>query len=847
MMAAATPLVQAAREWYQRGATPMAARQKRPLAQGWPTLDPAEHLARIEADPPEQIGLLMGPQRSGRILIAIDIDADKRGEETMAMLIAELGQLPDTLTQRTGGGGFHLILEWPAELADRCPTTSTEKLGPGIDIRGERGHIVAAPSPHESGRLYELINACAPAPMPAAWAHRIIEAHRPQPPATASGEPVGPTLATDVVERCRRYVERMDPAISGSGGHQAAWRVAQVVARGFALPRPDGLAVLREFNARCQPPWSERELAHKLDSAEANSRVPLGHLLEGRRGEWRADTWRPEWDAENAHTTADPSDGASDTGNVRRGPWAGSGASQPTAPVFEFPGFSEDSEQAPDPTACVPEPEAWADDDAVPPPPSVPPAYLGKLRDVTVNAIASRVLEIIDANYEGFIYDAGRFWLYWEGRYVRLPEWWLLKAIKAYHGVKSVQQEEGNGTGMPFLASVTNLKAVQSLIAIDLAARQNMPTEGSYFDDSPALAVFRNGALVVDHSGKPSWTAHSPAHRARYRFEFDYQAGLVPQHFVAVAHDWFRGLDQSEVDTTILAIRQYAGHAVLNSLHRLKLSVALLMLGKGHDGKSTLINLLRACLPPGSTAELDPAALGAKSATVDLSRAALHGKLANLCDDCSAQPWTDTSFLKRVLDHAWVSARRIGGDPFTYRATLASVFACNELPRVSDKSFGFFRRWLLIQFPNTIPASARDPRLEQKILGLEKRELVCWFVDAALEMLHEGGPRTIAEPKCHKELLSKWAAGDDSVAGFVSGYTENAGPDKASWTPTAALYEAYAAWCKWVYGDFRAARETQSKDAFAKALPRTQGVQVGKTGKAGTRVVNRRLRRAEES
>jgi putative DNA primase/helicase len=282
-------------------------------------------------------------------------------------------------------------------------------------------------------------------------------------------------------------------------------------------------------------------------------------------------------------------------------------------------------------------------------------------------------------------------------------------------------------------------------------------------------------------------------------------------------------------------------------LHRLKLSQGLLLLGKGHDGKSTLINILRACLPPGSTAELDPAMLGAKSATVDLARAALHGKLANLCDDCSAQPWVDTSFLKRVLDHAWVMGRRIGGDPFSFRATLASVFACNELPRVSDKSFGFFRRWLLIHFPNSIPASSRDPRIEQKVLGLEKRELICWFVDAALEMLSEGGPRTFAEPKCHQELLSKWAAGDDSVASFVIGYTEDAGRDKTAWTPTAALYEVYVSWCKWVYGEFRAARQTQSKDAFAKALVRMPGVQAAKVGKANTRVVNRRLRLTEES
>ncbi len=510
---------------------------------------------------------------------------------------------------------------------------------------------------------------------------------------------------------------------------------------------------------------------------------------------------------------------------------------------FEFPGADTDVEEAPTPSANVPEPERWATDDAAVKPPPVPRSCSKQFNDVTAYAIAMRLLSVIDAKYAGFIFDAGKFWLYRDGVFAQLPEWWVKRAAAEYHGTRSVQQKAGASEGIPFFANTTNLASVQNSIALELAARQNMPVGRSYFDDSPALAVFRNCSLVVGEGGGVMSVPHSPAHRARFRFEFDYEPGLVPSNFIAVARDWFAELQGDETEARILALRQYAGHAILNSLHRKKLSVALMLVGKGHDGKSTFINLLRACLPPGSTAELDPAALGAKSATVDLTRAALHGKLANICDDCSSQPWADTSFLKRVLDHAWVSARRIGGDPFTYRATLASVFACNELPRVADKSWGFFRRWLLVHFPHTISMTQRDARLEQKILSLEKRELVCWFADAALAMLATPGAGVIKEPECHRELLAQWTAGDDSVSSFIAEYTEDAGRDKASWTPTAALYDAYAAWCKWVYGEFRAARETQSKDAFAKALTRLPGVQTGKHGKTNTRVANRVVRK----
>jgi hypothetical protein len=79
------------------------------------------------------------------------------------------------------------------------------------------------------------------------------------------------------IKRASRYVERMPAAISGSGGHQATWAVAQVLIRGFDLPIPDAYSILADFNQRCDPPWNERELRHKLDDAERASKVPRGY------------------------------------------------------------------------------------------------------------------------------------------------------------------------------------------------------------------------------------------------------------------------------------------------------------------------------------------------------------------------------------------------------------------------------------------------------------------------------------------------------------------------------------------------------------------------------------------
>ena len=84
-----------------------------------------------------------------------------------------------------------------------------------------------------------------------------------------------------LTERARRYVESMPAAVSGQGGHHATFEVAQVLARGFALPREQSWPILCGYNARCVPPWTERELSHKIESAENDSRLPMGYLLEG--------------------------------------------------------------------------------------------------------------------------------------------------------------------------------------------------------------------------------------------------------------------------------------------------------------------------------------------------------------------------------------------------------------------------------------------------------------------------------------------------------------------------------------------------------------------------------------
>jgi hypothetical protein len=72
----------------------------------------------------------------------------------------------------------------------------------------------------------------------------------------------------------------MPEAISGSHGHNALFRVACVLVNGFAMSDAEAWAVLLDYNERCQPPWNEGELRHKLSEArKVTHQHPRGHLL----------------------------------------------------------------------------------------------------------------------------------------------------------------------------------------------------------------------------------------------------------------------------------------------------------------------------------------------------------------------------------------------------------------------------------------------------------------------------------------------------------------------------------------------------------------------------------------
>lgn len=109
--------------------------------------------------PEAMIGLPTG-EASG--LWAVDCDGAE-GLSEFLRRCEEHDYTPETLYQDTPSGGRHYLFAWPEEggLGNRA------RMWPSVDVRGEGGYIVAAPSCREDGRRYAWGNRLAPAPAPA--------------------------------------------------------------------------------------------------------------------------------------------------------------------------------------------------------------------------------------------------------------------------------------------------------------------------------------------------------------------------------------------------------------------------------------------------------------------------------------------------------------------------------------------------------------------------------------------------------------------------------------------------------------------------------------------------------
>jgi P4 family phage/plasmid primase-like protien len=163
---------------------------------------------------------------------------------------------------------------------------------------------------------------------------------------------------------------------------------------------------------------------------------------------------------------------------------------------------------------------------------------------------------------------------------------------------------------------------------------------------------------------------------------------------------------------------------------------AVLLVGAGENGKSTLLDALVAFLGRENVSGLALQRLELdKFATVRLL-----GKLANVCADLPSEPLAGTSTLKALTGGDRLTAERKFQGSFEFTPFARLLFSTNHYPRSKDSSQAFFRRWLVVPFDAVIAPNERILDLAARLADPhELSGLLNQALAALPAMIRQGG------------------------------------------------------------------------------------------------------------
>lgn len=253
----------------------------------------------------------------------------------------------------------------------------------------------------------------------------------------------------------------------------------------------------------------------------------------------------------------------------------------------------------------------------------------------------------------------------------------------------------------------------------------------------------------------------------------------------------------------IPVLQEVAGYCLLRDypIHR-----ATMLIGEGANGKSTFLELLRAFLGHENVSGESLQGLEANR----FAACSLFGKLANIYPDLSDRALRSTGMFKMLTGGDTISGEFKFKDRFRFKNYAKLIFSANKIPESPDDTTAFFRRWIIINFPNQFIDD--DPRTDNNLLQkLTTEEELSGFFNWALEglrrLLQNGH---FSHCKSVEETREQYIRASDPVKAFAMDCIEfKAG----SVVKKDEVYEAFIEYCQ------EHNLPTVAKNTFSMRLP----------------------------
>jgi putative DNA primase/helicase len=212
---------------------------------------------------------------------------------------------------------------------------------------------------------------------------------------------------------------------------------------------------------------------------------------------------------------------------------------------------------------------------------------------------------------------------------------------------------------------------------------------------------------------------------------------------------------------------------------------AFMLVGPRNSGKGTLLDLLVSFLGRENCSFSTLHALSDNN----FRGAELVGKMANICGDLDARALEKSDTFKMLTGNDHMTVEQKYKDPFDFVNHAKLFFGANEVPGSADQGDAYWKRWLFLPCPHSVPEGSQDLGLGAHMAAPEELSGVFRYAVEGLRRLTSRGAFELPESATSvgKELINEL----DSLRRFVREACE-LGPAKA--VLTTELLAAYKSW-----------------------------------------------------
>jgi putative DNA primase/helicase len=288
----------------------------------------------------------------------------------------------------------------------------------------------------------------------------------------------------------------------------------------------------------------------------------------------------------------------------------------------------------------------------------------------------------------------------------------------------------------------------------------------------PSYINFRNGML--------NWRTgelaeHGPEYKSTVQLPHNWNSEATCPKFDEWLDQRLSG-DGIQLAWELIATTLYSG----NPIQR-----AGLLYGVGKSGKSTFLETVQGLVGDGNCAALSPQDM---TKTVFATHSLL-GKQANIVTDIDPTKIAETAIFKRVVASEAIQAQQKNKPEFSFRPFCNHLFSANQIPRSSDRTSAWTRRFAILRFMEALGVETKIVDQYHKVLLQEAEGIIAKAVSFLADLLARGDYSIIEADQDEFEKATDFTSEFWEEAATVTG-------DMKDFTATEHIAKAFEIWCQ---------------------------------------------------